>query len=245
MGACNVWCCPYRPCRKCSRLATAGRTQWHGCAIRCSRCACRAPPPTSPSVVRVVLGCGGALAPIRLPLRHACAEATSSLCRCHIAGFSWQPRSVRPTLWTEPSPARAVVEPLLPECLAGGDTDDEGEGAGSSLGFREIQLADDGVRRVKASCRQGGAVAAGLVGTQPCIPLEAAAPGEAAAMFWRHTFRAARLWVPLSTHRPTIHSAQDAADRLALARRPMAARQGTREFVRGKIGSMPFTPGAA
>lgn len=39
--------------------------------------------------------------------------------------------------------------------------------------------------------------------------------------------------------------AQDAADRLALARRPMAARQGTREFVRGKIGSMPFTPGAA
>jgi hypothetical protein len=36
---------------------------------------------------------------------------------------------------------------------------------------------------------------------------------------------------------------QDAADRLALARRSMAARQGTREFVRGKIGGMPFTPG--
>ena len=36
---------------------------------------------------------------------------------------------------------------------------------------------------------------------------------------------------------------QGAAERLALARRPMAARQGTREFVRGKIGSMPFTPG--
>lgn len=40
-----------------------------------------------------------------------------------------------------------------------------------------------------------------------------------------------------------LTSKQDAADRLALARRPMAARQGTREFVRGRIGSMPFTPG--
>ncbi|KAL4444150.1 hypothetical protein ABPG75_011887 [Micractinium tetrahymenae] len=98
-----------------------------------------------------------------------------------VSGFSWQPRSVRPTLWTEPSPARAAVEPLLPECLAGGDTDGEGERAGSALGFREVYLAGDG----------------------------------------------------------------DAADRLALARRPMAARQGTREFVRGKIGSMPFTPGGA
>ncbi|KAL4421866.1 hypothetical protein ABPG77_003668 [Micractinium sp. CCAP 211/92] len=98
-----------------------------------------------------------------------------------VSGFSWQPRSVRPTLWTEPSQARSALEPLLPECLAGSDADGDGEHAGAALGFREVYLAEDG----------------------------------------------------------------DAADRLALARRPMAARQGTREFVRGKIGSMPFTPGGA
>ncbi len=39
--------------------------------------------------------------------------------RSPFAGLSWQPRYVRPTLWTEPSPARAAVEPLLPDSLAG------------------------------------------------------------------------------------------------------------------------------
>ncbi|KAI3427058.1 hypothetical protein D9Q98_006998 [Chlorella vulgaris] len=96
-------------------------------------------------------------------------------------GLSWQPRYVRPTLWTDPSPARSAIEPLLPQCLAGGDDSGEGAEAAAALGFREVAL----------------------------------------------------------------DLSEDIADRLALARRPMAARQGTREFVRGRIGSMPFTPGGA
>ncbi|EFN56807.1 hypothetical protein CHLNCDRAFT_144334 [Chlorella variabilis] len=98
-----------------------------------------------------------------------------------VSGLSWQPRYVRPTLWTDPSQPRSAVEPLLPDSLAGGDEEGEGQAAAAALGFREVALDME----------------------------------------------------------------EDSADRLALARRPMAARQGTREFVRGRIGSMPFTPGGA
>lgn len=72
------------------------------------------------------------------------------------AGLSWQPRYVRPTLWTEPSPARAAVEPLLPDSLAGGDAEGQGARAGSALGFREVYL-DAGEAGVsgRAACGSG------------------------------------------------------------------------------------------
>jgi hypothetical protein len=47
---------------------------------------------------------------------------------------------VRPTLWTDPSPARSAIEPLLPQCLAGGDDSGEGAEAAAALGFREVAL---------------------------------------------------------------------------------------------------------
>jgi len=54
---------------------------------------------------------------------------------------------MRPTLWTTPTQARAAVEPLLPECLAGGDDEGQGERSASALGFREVYFSgEDGVR---------------------------------------------------------------------------------------------------
>ncbi len=98
--------------------------------------------------------CSGVLcaAPFLLPVH----RISSTSCLLHTAGFSWQPRSVRPTLWTEPSQARSALEPLLPECLAGSDADGDGEHAGAALGFREVYLAEDRVRRAPPGCRQGG-----------------------------------------------------------------------------------------
>lgn len=62
------------------------------------------------------------------------------------AGLSWQPRYVRPTLWTDPSQPRSAVEPLLPDSLAGGDEEGEGQAAAAALGFREVALDMEEVR---------------------------------------------------------------------------------------------------
>ena len=52
---------------------------------------------------------------------------------------------MRPTLWNDPTQARSAVEPLLPDSLAGGDAEGEGERAASALGFREVFLEGEGL----------------------------------------------------------------------------------------------------
>lgn len=63
------------------------------------------------------------------------------------AGLLWKASLAHPTLWTEPSEPRSVVEPVLPNGLAleGDSNDDSSSGHAAAVGYREVSPSEEEV----------------------------------------------------------------------------------------------------
>eukprot|EP00887_Chlorella_sp_A99_P001266 scaffold14.g1266.t1 len=173
-----------------------------------------------------------------------------------VAGHSWLPRFVDPPQWGQPSEPRTAVEPLLSQGYPcdgdseGGSSEEEerGEeegGEGGSSEEEEQGQGEDG-RADGAPGEQGqqgdGAAAAGQ---QNGALGERSDGGRGAGRRRRAAPRVGFREVDIVAAAAAAAAAGEegaGAAAAALTRRPQA-RQGTREFVRGRLGSAPFAPG--
>lgn len=208
---------------------TPGMIRRPGCATRCSRCAWRAPPPpTSPSAVSVIPLIPALPQPpfVTLRPRPRCVrrrpELGATLCAAHAVGGAL------------PGPCRRGAAPARQPGRRGRGRGGRRRGAG-------IQGGLFGCRDRRGAWGRWGQGGTAWQGCKPSSRHSADAACRDVSIAGHSLFTASLLSPVLCS--ATLPSEQEAADRMALARRPMAARQGTREFVRGRIGSMPFTPG--